>query len=312
MNYSRKYIETLNKDNNFIQNNLEKVVRLFDILKFISTELDPYGDKLVLKGGTAINLMYTNLARLSVDIDLDYIGSLDKEKASQDRDIIMDALDNYMISEDYEISSKSRGSIILASRTYTFTNASHNKDNIKVEINFIDRIHICPSVRKQINYFEKEVMMQTLQLEELFGMKICALIDRSKPRDLFDVNKLKKKIAFINEDKLRKITVFYMSLDGIFNVDEHTFDSIMAIGQEDIKKELLPVLAKNTKFDLAGTKEEVIKFLEDLLVLTDNEKKYLIEFSKGDFDPCLLFEPNDVERAAKHPMAKWRAANLKK
>lgn len=162
MNYSRKYIETLNKDNNFIQNNLEKVVRLFDILKFISTELDPYGDKLVLKGGTAINLMYTNLARLSVDIDLDYIGSLDKEKASRDRDIIMDALDNYMISEDYEISSKSRGSIILASKTYTFTNASHNKDNIKVEINFIDRIHICPSVRKQINYFEKEVMMQTL------------------------------------------------------------------------------------------------------------------------------------------------------
>ena len=79
MNYSRKYIELLNKDNNFIQNNLEKVVRLLDVLKFISTELDPYGDKLVLKGGTAINLMYTNLARLSVDIDLDYIGSLDKE-----------------------------------------------------------------------------------------------------------------------------------------------------------------------------------------------------------------------------------------
>lgn len=312
MNYSRKYIETLNKDNNFIQNNLEKVVRLFDILKFISTELDPYGDKLVLKGGTAINLMYTNLARLSVDIDLDYIGSLDKEKASQDRDIIMDALDNYMISEDYEISSKSRGSIILASRTYTFTNASHNKDNIKVEINFIDRIHICPSVRKQTNYFEKEVMVQTLQLEELFGMKICALIDRSKPRDLFDVNKLKKNTAFINKDKLRKITVFYMSLDGIFDVNEHTFDLIMAISQEDIKKELLPVLAKNTKFDLAGTKEEVIKFLKDLLVLTDNEKKYLEEFSKGSFDPYLLFEPNDAERAAKHPMAKWRTANLKK
>lgn len=175
MNYSKKYIETLNKDNNFIQSNLEKVVRLLDILKFIFTELDPHGNKLVLKGGTAINLMYTNLARLSVDIDLDYIGSLDKEKASQDRDIIMDALDNYMLGEDYEISSKSRGSVILSSRTYSFTNASHNKDNIKVEINFIDRIHIVPSVRKQIYYFEKEVTVQTLQLEELFGMKICAL-----------------------------------------------------------------------------------------------------------------------------------------
>ena len=312
MNYSRKYIELLNKDNNFIQSNLEKVVRLLDVLKFISTELDPYGDKLVLKGGTAINLMYTNLARLSVDIDLDYIGSLEKEKASQDRDIIMDALDNYMLGEDYEISSKTRGSVILASRTYTFTNASHNKDNIKVEINFIDRIHIGPSVRKKINYFEKEVMVQTLLLEELFGMKICALIDRSKPRDLFDVNKLKKHLPYLDKERLRRHTVFYMSLDGIFDINEHTFDSVRAIGQEDIKKELLPVLAKNSKFDLIETKQEVISFLIELLVLTDNEKKYLEEFSKGNFDPYLLFEPNDAERAAKHPMAKWRAANLKK
>lgn len=313
MNYSRKYIEALNKDNNFIQNNLEKVVRLLDVLTFIFTELDPYGDKLVLKGGTAINLIYTNLARLSVDIDLDYIGSLDKEKASQDRDIIMDVLDNYMLGEDYEISSKSRGSVILASRTYTFTNASHNKDNIKVEINFIDRIHIGPSIRKTINYLEKEVMVQTLLLEELFGMKMCALIDRSKPRDLFDVNKLKKNMTFIEVDRLRKMTVFYLSLDGIFDVNEHTFDSIRAIGQEDIKKELLPVLAKNSKFDLTETKEEVISFLKGLLMLTDNEKKYLEEFAKGNFDPYLLFDKSfDVERAAKHPMAKWRAANLKK
>ena len=35
MNYSKKYIESLNKDNNFIQNNLEKVVRLLDVLIFI-------------------------------------------------------------------------------------------------------------------------------------------------------------------------------------------------------------------------------------------------------------------------------------
>lgn len=98
MNYSSKYIDELNKENNFIKSNLEKVVRLLDILNYISTELDPYQCKLVLKGGTAINLMYTNLARLSVDIDLDYIGSLDKEKAKQDRTVIMDALDNFSLT----------------------------------------------------------------------------------------------------------------------------------------------------------------------------------------------------------------------
>lgn len=55
MNYSKKYIELLNKDNNFIKNNLEKVIRLLNVLNFVSTELDPSGDKFVLKGGTAIN-----------------------------------------------------------------------------------------------------------------------------------------------------------------------------------------------------------------------------------------------------------------
>ena len=310
MNYSKQYIEALNKYKNFIPSNLEKVVRLLDVLKFISTELDPCGDKLVLKGGTAINLMYTNLARLSVDIDLDYIGSLDKEKASQDRDKIMDALDNYMLGLDYEISSKSRGSFILASRTYTFTNASLNKDNINVEINFIDRIHIGSSIRKKINYFEREVMVQTLQLEELFGMKICALIDRSKARDLFDVNELKKNMTFIEENRLRKMTVFYLSLDGIFDVNEHTFDLIRLISQEDIKKAIQPVLPKGNLFDLNTAKEEVITFLKELLLLTDNEKKYLLEFSKGNFDPYLLFDINDAERAARHPMAKWRVANI--
>ena len=313
MNYSSKYIDELNKDNNFIKSNLEKVVRLLDILNYISTELDPYQCKLVLKGGTAINLMYTNLARLSVDIDLDYIGSLDKEKAKQDRTVIMDALDNYMRGEGYDVSPKSRGSVILESRTYSYTNANGNRDNIKVEINFIDRIHIGPSVKKLVNYFDKKVMVLAPLEEELFAMKICALIDRSKPRDLFDVNKLKSHRPFLDMERLKKFTVFYMSLDGIFKVDESSFDKIKTINQEDIKKELLPVLPKNSKFDLASAKDDAITFLKELLVLNEGEKKYLDEFANGNFNVSLLFNKDfDAERAAKHPMAKWRVANIKK
>lgn len=155
-------------------------------------------------------------------------------------------------------------------------------------------------------------MVQTLLTEELFGMKLCALIDRSKPRDLFDVNKLKTLLMLIDENKLRKMTVFYMSLDGIFDVNDATFDKVNSINQVDIKKELLPVLPKNTKFDLSQAKEEVISFLKNLLVLTDSEKEYLNEFSKGSYKPELLFDGLYAERAAKHPMAKWRVANIKK
>ncbi|MCG2795115.1 MAG: nucleotidyl transferase AbiEii/AbiGii toxin family protein [Actinomycetia bacterium] len=41
----------------------------------------PKGEgKLVLKGGTALNLFYLDMPRLSVDIDLNYIGAAGRER----------------------------------------------------------------------------------------------------------------------------------------------------------------------------------------------------------------------------------------
>lgn len=155
-------------------------------------------------------------------------------------------------------------------------------------------------------------MIQTLQEEELFGMKICALIDRSKPRDLIDVNKMKECLFYLDDNLLKKMIVFYMSLDGLFEVSETTLDKIKLIDKEDIKKELLPVLSKNSKFDLEEVKEKVISFLKELLMLTDDEHNYLREFANGTFNLSLLFVSPYAERTAKHPMAKWRVPNNKK
>ena len=312
MNYSKQYINEIAQKSGFLANNTEKVIRLLDVLKFINEELNRISHQLILKGGTAINLIYTNLTRLSVDIDLDYVGSLEKEQTLKDRERILESLDNYMLKEGYSVSSKSRGSAILASRTYGYINAYGNRDNIKVEINFIDRIHILPIVNRKINYFDKEVMINAPLEEELFAMKICALIDRSKPRDLYDTFRLKNDFLNLEKDKLRKLTVFYLSLDGIFELNENSFKGIEAVSQDSIKKELLPVLKKNEKFNLEAIKQEVINFLQDLLVLTSDETKYLEEFSKGTFNPSLLFDVCSAERAAKHPMAKWRINNIGK
>ena len=69
---------------------LEKVYRLLDIFKqFLSI---PYlQERLVLKGGTALNLFYFNhVPRLSVDIDLNYIGHIDRAEMLEDKVIIID------------------------------------------------------------------------------------------------------------------------------------------------------------------------------------------------------------------------------
>ncbi|HBB05131.1 MAG TPA: hypothetical protein DCZ41_00820 [Firmicutes bacterium] len=75
MNYTRQYLAELASKTNFIKDNLEKVLRLSEILRFLNSHPILKG-KLALKGGTAINLTSVDLPRLSVDIDLDFAENL--------------------------------------------------------------------------------------------------------------------------------------------------------------------------------------------------------------------------------------------
>lgn len=311
MNYSKQYIKKLGEETNFINNNLEKVVRLLDVLEFIFSKSN-FSEDVVLKGGTAINLMYTNLKRLSVDIDLDYQGSLEREKAFLDKEKITYELDDYMTNEGYSVSPKSRGSVALFSRMYQYTNAYGNIDYIKIEINFMDRVSIYPTVLDTLHRFDKSIRIRTPLKEELYGMKICALIDRSKPRDLYDVDFLFHNFIIFDIEKLRKCVIFYLSLDGIFNIDDSSYSGIESITQLSIKKELQPVMQKSERFNLKESTTFVINRLKELLQLSDDEKSYLSKFSKGNFNPSLLFDPSFAERANVHPMVKWRLMNIKK
>ena len=69
--YNKNDIAQLASDTHFLRDNLEKVLRLVDVLQFIMQN-DKLNDCLVLKGGTAINLAVFEMPRLSVDIDLDF------------------------------------------------------------------------------------------------------------------------------------------------------------------------------------------------------------------------------------------------
>lgn len=311
MNYSKKQIEQYSNETGFIKNYVEKVVRLLDVLNYIFSE-SSFKDKLILKGGTAINLVYTNLKRLSVDIDLDYCGSLEKAVTFSDRKILEEELDKYMLKEKYEISNDSRSSFILFSRIYKFKNAFGNNDTIKVDINFLDRVHAYPIKATTVCYFDKTVTLKTPNIEELFGMKINALIDRSKPRDLYDAAFLVNNMKLFDKDMLRKAIVFYLSLNNVFELNDSSFKRIDSVTYYKIKKELWPVLKKEERIDLEKTKSDVTNLLKDLLVLTENEKRYLFEFSIGNYKPSLLFDEPIANKIENHPMAKWRLSNINK
>src|SRR2546429_8835466 len=48
-------------------------------------------ERLVLKGGTAVSLFFLELPRLSVDIDLNYVGQLNREEMQRERPEIVKA-----------------------------------------------------------------------------------------------------------------------------------------------------------------------------------------------------------------------------
>ena len=78
MKLDASYINRIAESDGLDASNLEKVIRLRQLL--IEFHKHPFlQGRLVLKGGTAINLFYFDLARLSVDIDLNYIGQIERE-----------------------------------------------------------------------------------------------------------------------------------------------------------------------------------------------------------------------------------------
>lgn len=70
---------------------LEKVWQLMNVLEGINAH--PYlQERLVLKGGTALNLFVFDLPRLSVDIDLNYVGMQSREGMISERPLVEKAL----------------------------------------------------------------------------------------------------------------------------------------------------------------------------------------------------------------------------
>jgi predicted nucleotidyltransferase component of viral defense system len=187
MKFTPTQIRALATNSQFPPENLEKVLRLRELL----IEFHKHGvlkGKLVLKGGTALNLFYLNLARLSVDIDLNYIGNIDREAAIKERTEIVKAIEQISGGLGYKLQN---GVDDYALREWylNFTNHTGAPDRIQVEINFLMRA--CALAPQELDAAAigdaPPCRYLVLALEELFGGKTKAMIDRHHPRDLYDL-----------------------------------------------------------------------------------------------------------------------------
>lgn len=210
LDVTRSYINEKAKERGFQRDTLEKVVRLYYVLKDMS-EIPLLRDNLALKGGTAINLAYFNLPRLSVDIDMDFTRSGKMEDLRPIRNEIKENLFDLLQSQGYTIGKLGKELHTLDQWTFNYNSVAGNNDHIKIELNYGIRNHILPITERDIQLnivSDSGIRIPTLHPIELFATKINALIERSAVRDLFDVYSLSKSNMLSSpeeRDMLKKV-----------------------------------------------------------------------------------------------------------
>ena len=313
----KKYIEEISNRTGFIKSTLEKVERLLNILEWINNH-EKLSELLALKGGTAINTAVFNFPRLSVDIDLDLTENLKKDEMLKERENIHNLLVNYLKANTYKINiEKSKNVYALDSIVAEYVDIKGNIDNIKIEINYMNRVHILETknIKVSTDVFEdKHLSIHCIHPIEIYAAKLCALLSRTTARDLYDVYTLSKYNLFDNEEKRLLKQCFMLEYIAVndYKLEDMDIEKIEKLKRQDIKTKLLPTLKDRNpkKSNVDEMKRAVREYLKDILVVDDNIKEFYDKFQKGIYEPELLFDDKEIiERIKEHPMIMWKLNN---
>ncbi|QOY60419.1 nucleotidyl transferase AbiEii/AbiGii toxin family protein [Thermophilibacter immobilis] len=293
---------------------LDKVERLLDLL----AELDEHPmlrGKWALHGGTAINLFMLEVPRLSVDIDLSYVGALDRDAMLAERPAIERSIGEVARSQGYAVSGAPGGH---AGRTFILNYRSQwGPDHVKIDCIYLNRSPLM-AIERRASTLMPELRVPLFADVELAGGKVKAFFDRVKVRDLYDIANLKRVLDARGVEErgvAHKVILFYASLSATF---PHGFESrperFAGRGRE-LEEQLLPMLRRDEESpvleQLVGTAREFVSAY--VLPQTDVEEEYLGRFSRGAFEPALLFENETTARAAiASPEAQWKLQNIRK
>lgn len=291
---------------------LEKVYRLLEVFQQIMSV--PYlKDRLVLKGGTALNLFcFEHLPRLSVDIDLNYIGVLDREKMLEEKPMIIDAIQQIMLQNQFE---QHRAPMMHAGgkMVWFYPSLLGQRGSLEVDINFMYRQPLFPVVLKSPNIQEyKHLQGPVLDIHELAAGKLSALFDRSASRDWFDAHYLLTQMP-LDKQKLKLAFVTYLAMTKIdFS---HMVPEQIDFDLTDLRNRLIPVMhqmsvSRNTRElkEWAVTRiKELRERLAELLPLNTNELLFISKIrDEGIVSPELITNDNELaKKMVSHPAINW-------
>jgi len=268
MKFTPAQVRELATNTRFPAENLEKVLRLRGMLTEFHKHTYLRG-KLVLKGGTALNFFYLNITRLSVDIDLNYIGRVDREATLRDHPEIARAAEQVFTGLGYRLQN-GVDDYALLEWYLNFTNHANRPDRIQVEINFLMRACALPPQEMDAAPLgtADPCRYLVLRLEELFGGKLKAMIDRHHPRDLYDLFRFSSAGLKHDADLLRKLAVLFASTMD-HDLRTYRMDRFKELDQKELERLLYPLL----RADDRPTAEEMRKAVSPLLETVLDHKR---------------------------------------
>lgn len=292
---------------------LEKVWYLMNVLEGINSH--PFlQDRLVLKGGTALNLFVFNLPRLSVDIDLNYVGLPSREGMISERPAIEKTMEAVFQRENLMI-RRIPGKHAGGKWQLKYQSVLGNQGNLEVDLNFMFRIPLWEIQKyssKLVGHHQVHEI-RILDFHELAAGKLTALFARNATRDLFDAHHLLTKIDF-NKEQLRLAFILYVGMSSIKNPQGISPESLL-FDESDYRRQLLPLLRniqdeKNQQSWKEIKFQECKKALELLLPFTNQEKEFLeLLVEKGEVRPSLLTDIHNMQsKIEKLPLLLWKAS----
>lgn len=294
---------------------LEKVFLLLSLLTEINRHPDLAGH-FALKGGTALNLFQYKLPRLSLDIDLNFIGASDIETLLEMRPGLEKAIAS--VCNELGLTLKALPQDHAGGKwVLSYKSSFGRPDRIELDLNFLYRVPLWPvAVKDSCNigsFSAKQILM--VNTYELAAGKLKALMSRKASRDLFDANLLLQDGNY-DYETLRLAIVIYGAMNP---KDWRTVDpSTVGFLPDELNAKLVPVLnqevATKVKANLSQWAEVQVKecqsHLSKFFPLTEPECEFIKRLREaGKIDPSLLTADADLqEKISSHPALLWRAS----
>lgn len=297
---------------------LEKVMRLLDILQEVAHDR-VLSERFALKGGTALNVFHLGLDRLSVDIDLNYVGALDRKAMEAERPEVEAALSRLLASQGYDIRRQpdehAGGKWIMRFASVLGGNAT-----LELDVNYMARqplfgtTHVSSVALGDIR--ASDVLV--LDLQEIIAGKLVALFDRHAARDLFDA----RRILSIEGLGWKNIKAAFLAFGACARRDWRTV-SIEAIKSDprELRQKLVICLPRG----YFGGKDEIDAWIEEtvalcrerlafLFDLTANEREFLNGIlDRGEINSDLLdVVPEIRANIGAMPMLAWKCQHVRK